>query len=339
LPSAVAGLIFLFFGKMTNTRYISMALPALMVGVVFLLVAISKPSGEKSGAVVVSLGADGKEVKSRDFFVRPFVSDFGETGISFDGGKYPIVDHRLPRIEFGKVDKIRRLQVAMLTDWTKPECRKTYHFIHDLYANGDGNNLPGMDLYLLPTYDSERGKSLHEAALSVHFGSNRSGSYPDILAGLCAGTLSPDHEAVRERVLEIDPDLGARWESLAVNMTDRFHFAFQLASNQLAHGEIRLKQGTLPQLVAFDSVLIGQPTEESLAEFLRTASARQHSYLTTPEGANPVVIDRSCNCLDPSHNHSHPQSLSETPSTQDAIGIESEPPASSDQIQDIPPNN
>lgn len=316
-----------------------MALPALLVGGVFLLVAIPKPNDQTPAAVVVSLGADGKEVKSRDFFVRPFVSDFGETGISFDGGKYPIVDHRLPRIEFGKVDKIRRLQVAMLTDWTKPECRKTYDFIHNLYANGDGNNLPSMDLYLLPVYDSERGKSLHEAALSVHFGTNRSGSYPDILAGLCSGTLSPDHEAVRERVLEIDPDLGTRWESLSINMTERFHFAFQLASKQLAHGKIRLKQGTIPQLVAFDSVLIGQPTEESLADFLRAASARQHSYLTTPEGANPVVIDRSCNCLDPSHNHYLPQSLSENPSIQDTIGLESDPPASSYQTQDIPPNN
>jgi len=65
-------------------------------------------------------------------FVRPFVSDFGETGVSFVGGKYPMIDHSLPRIEFGHAIGARRLQIAMVTDWTKPECRKTYQLLHDL---------------------------------------------------------------------------------------------------------------------------------------------------------------------------------------------------------------
>lgn len=284
-----------------------MALPALLVVGVFLVVAIPKRSGEKSGAVVVSLGADGGEVKPRDFFVRPFISDFGETGISFVEGMFPIVDYRLPRVEFGETGEIRRLQIAMLTDWTKPDCRKTYQFIHDLYAGEDGGNLPGLDLYLLPIHDSEQGKSLHEAVLSVHFGSNRGGSLPEILSALADGTLHPEHQAVRERVLEIEPDLGSRWESLSVNLTEWFGSAFKLASAQMAYGKMKLKHGTAPQLIVFDSVLIGQPTGESLARFLRDASARQHLFLNTPEGEVPLVIDRSCNCLDPSHDHSLPQ--------------------------------
>jgi len=307
----------------------------LMVGV-FLFVAIPKPSDQGYSATVVSLAADGKVVKSSDFFVRPYVSDYGETGIAFVGGMYPIIDHSLPRIEFGQANGARRLQIAMVTDWTKPECLKSYQLLHDLYAGEDGQDLPGIELYVLPVSDGETGKSLHEAVLVAHFGSNQLDTFTDILAEVGAGKLSADAAAVRKRVSEIDPDLATRWESLSSNLTDRFSYAFKLAFTQHKYDKMRLNHDSIPQLLVFDSVLSGQPTPESLAEFLRTGASHQHSYLTSPEGALPLVLDRSCNCTDPNHDHSLLRTYSTNPSI-DALIKSSQLPFSSTDFKSDPP--
>lgn len=167
-------------------------------------------------------------------------------------------------MEFGKIGDTHRLQIAMLTDWTKKYCRETCQFIHDLYADAHPKDMPRVDLYLLPVYDSES------------------------------------------------------------------------ASLQMAHGRMKFKHSTAPQLITFDSILIGSPTKEALATFLRTASARQHHYLMTPEGARPLVIDRSCNCFDPSHNHSLLQSSAENSTAQSRK--ESDKPSLKEIPRKIKPN-
>ena len=293
---------------MTNSRTIFEALVVSVVAGVLTWMAVAGAGDEETSARVVSLGAGGRAVGASSFFVRPFLTDFGATGVSFDGGKLPVFDHRLPRTQFGDSIGKSRLQIAMLVDWTKPECRQTYQLIHALYAAADSKGLPGIDLFLLPVYGDAIGKSVHESVMAVHFGSNRVETFPAILAGLGSGALPAESEAIRELVVELDPDLASRWKYLEANQQDRVNRAFGHASAQVRHNKARLGEGGNPQLIAFDSVLIGQPVRESLSEFLVAAAERQHAYLTSPEGAAPLVIDRSCDCKDPNHQHDLPES-------------------------------
>ena len=315
---------------MAKARHFATIFPLLLVGGALLFVAIPEQSdSDSSVAVETFLGANGKKVESRDFFVRPFLSDFGETGISFDGGKYPIVDHRLPRIGFGDEGSERRLQIAMLTDWTNPNCREAYHRIDDLYSKGDGKNLPSIDLYLLPIYHDEQGRLAHESVLTAFFGSNKIETFGDLLAGIGAGAVAADSQAGREHISVIDSDLADRWESLSIYLRERFSYTFSMAFKQLRHNKHRLDHADIPQLLVFDSILAGRPTRETLAGFLRNAAERQLDYFGSPEGATPLVIDRSCNCNDPTHNHTLLQTQSANSSANQLIESISPPlPAS-----------
>ena len=290
-----------------------MASLLLLVGGVFLFVVVPGSGDQESSTTAIPLGADGAIVNPSDFLVRPIISDFGETGLSFDGGKYLIFDYKLPRVAFGEAKEDRRLQIVMLTDWTDPECRRIYQLLNALYTGGDGKNLPGIEVYALPLYRSEQGKSVHEAVLAVHFGSNQVDTLPEILAELSAGTLSADPNAVQKRVAEIDPDLATRWESLSLSLKDRFSDAFRVADAQHRYNKSKLNDHSIPQLLVFDSVLAARPTTESLAQFLRSSAVRQHSFLTSPGGATPLVIDRSCNCSDLDHDHSLMKQIQKNP--------------------------
>lgn len=277
--------------------------PAAILSVLVLLgilvfFASSSPTEKESPGAAENLA------KSGDFFLRPFISDRGETVMSLGGGKHPVDNLTLPSIAFGEEGGVRRLQVAMPLDWTHPDSRKAYRMIRELYGDEDVKGLPAIDLYLLPVYALESGKSVHEAVLTVHLGSNRVESLPGLLARLASGTLAADAREILAHVADADPDLVPRWESLSINQRDRFSDAFQRASVQQRHNSSRLDDASAHQLIVFDSVLTGMPSRRMLADFLRAAASRQHDYLTSPEGAVRLVIDRGCKCKDPGHDHS-----------------------------------
>jgi len=87
---------------MKQARHIPMASLLLLVGSVFLFVVVPGSGDQESSTTPIPLVADGAIVNPSDFLVRPIISDFGETGLSFDGGKYLIFDYKLPRVAFGE---------------------------------------------------------------------------------------------------------------------------------------------------------------------------------------------------------------------------------------------
>lgn len=293
---------------MTYARNIAITLPLILIGALFLLLVSHKDGNEPPRVEPIPPTAisqkEGRTVVVESFVVRPFISDRDETGLSFLGGVYPIVDFRAPRLELGDPRDSRRLQVALLIDWTDSHCCMTYRLLRTLYDRADKEDLPGIDLYLLPVYRDASGKSVHEALMKVHFGSNRVDTLPLVVDALGNGTLNADDNDVHKFVENIDPDLASRWESLAMTLKDRYNVAFQLASAQQRHNRLALRDASIPQLMVFDSVMIGAPSPQTLGDYLRSAIVRQNEYLASPEGSIPVQIERGCKCDDPNHDHS-----------------------------------
>lgn len=225
------------------------------------------------------------------FLIRPFRKKDNQTALALDGGKVPIAGGEVPSVVLGK-NILRTVHLAWVHDWTHADCRTSFKNLQAVYASKEGDSLPALRIYLNPVFSDPAGEAIHRALLQVFFRSDNRDNYLVLATEMSAGSLSPDAEAIRKRVEEIDPILIDDWNNRLDWLENDIEKTFSTARIQQARNTALLGQQSPAQLSSMLATLPPLAGSQEIIAFLQDANARQLAWLETqakPPAHEPPV--------------------------------------------------
>jgi hypothetical protein len=171
--------------------------------------------------------------------------------------------------------------LAWVHDWSKAECRTSFKNLLALYASEEGASPPIVRIYLNPVFSDPAGEALHRAMLQVYFRSGARENYLVLASELSAGTLSPDAEAIRKRVEELDPMLLDDWDIRLDWLENDIEQTFATARVQQARNAALLGPQGPAQLTSMFAILPPLASSQEIMTFLQDANTNQRAWLQT----------------------------------------------------------
>ncbi len=220
------------------------------------------------------------------FLVRPFRKKDNQTALALDGGTLPIAGGEVPSVVIGK-NILRTVHLAWVHDWSHADCRTSFKNLQAVYASKEGDSLPALRIYLNPVFSDPAGEAIHRALLQVFFRSDNRDHYRVLASEMSAGTLSPDAEAIRKRVEEIDPILIDDWGNRLDWLENDIEKTFSTARVQQARNTALLGQQSPAQLSSMLATLPPLASSQEIIAFVQDANARQLAWLEAQ--AKPVA--------------------------------------------------
>ena len=214
------------------------------------------------------------------FLVRPFRKKDHQTALALDGGALPIAGGEVPSVLIGK-NILRTVHLAWVHDWSHAYCRTSFKNLQAVYASKEGDSLPALRIYLNPVFSDPAGEAIHRALLQVFFRSDNRDNYLVLATEMSAGSLSPDAEAIRKRVEEIDPILIDDWGSRLDWLENDIEKTFSTARIQQARNTALLGQQSPAQVSSMLATLPPLAGSQEIIAFVQDANARQLAWLET----------------------------------------------------------
>jgi hypothetical protein len=226
------------------------------------------------------------ELDPSRFLVRPFRKKDNQTALALDGGALPIAGGEVPSVVIGK-NILRTVHLAWVHDLSHADCRTSFKNLQAVYASKEGDALPALRIYLNPVFSDPAGEAIHRALLQVFFRSDNRDNYLVLVSEMSAGNISPDAEAIRRRVEEIDPILIDDWGSRLDWLENDIEKTFATARIQQARNTALLGQQGPAQLSSMLATLPPLAGSQEIIAFVQDANARQLAWLETQ--AKPVA--------------------------------------------------
>ena len=260
---------------------IPLAFLMLLVGAVMM----SGPQKPAHGTGKTAVAA-ATELDPSRFLVRPFRKKDNQTALALDGGALPVAGGEVPSVVIGK-NILRTVHLAWVHDWSHADCRTSFKNLQAVYASKEGDALPALRIYLNPVFTDPAGEALHRALLQVFFRSDNRDNYLVLVSEMSAGRISPDAEAIRRRVEEIDPILIDDWDSRLDWLENDIEKTFATARVQQARNTALLGQQSPAQLSSMLATLPPLAGSQEIIAFVQDANARQLAWLEAQ--AKPVA--------------------------------------------------
>ncbi|MFM2171829.1 MAG: hypothetical protein RI957_2058 [Verrucomicrobiota bacterium] len=222
--------------------------------------------------------AEAPTIDASRLLVQPFWAKRNLAALALDGGNIPVAQGQVPSVVIGK-NIMRTLHLAWVHDWSHPACRSVFHKLQALYASEQAEALPALKIYLNPVSSDPAGEALHRAMLQVYFRSRIRENYLILASELSSGLLSADAEAVRERVVLLDPTLMADWNTPLEWLESDVNHTFSVAAVQMARNEQILGEKIPAQLSAMLTILPTTANDQEIIAFLQDAESRQRAWL------------------------------------------------------------
>jgi hypothetical protein len=251
-----------------------------------LLVGAVMMSGPQKPAHGTGKTAAATELDPSRFLVRPFRKKDNQTALALDGGALPIAGGEVPSVVIGK-NILRTVHLAWVHDWSHADCRTSFKNLQAVYASKEGDALPALRIYLNPVFSDPAGEAIHRALLQVFFRSDNRDNYRVLVSEMSAGSISPDAEAIRRRVEEIDPILIDDWGSRLDWLENDIEKTFATARIQQARNTALLGQQGPAQLSSMLATLPPLAGSQEIIAFVQDANARQLAWLEAQ--AKPVA--------------------------------------------------
>jgi len=247
-------------------------------------VLMSGPQKPAHGAGKTAASAAADLDPSR-FLIRPFRKKDNQTALALDGGTLPVAGGEVPSVVIGK-NILRTVHLAWVHDWSHADCRTSFKNLQAVYASKEGDSLPALRIYLNPVFSDPAGEAIHRALLQVFFRSDNRDNYLVLATEMSAGSLSPDAEAIRKRVEEIDPILIDDWDSRLDWLENDIEKTFATARIQQARNTALLGQQSPAQLSSMLATLPPLAGSQEIIAFVQDANARQLAWLETQAKAD-----------------------------------------------------
>jgi hypothetical protein len=251
-----------------------------------LLVGAVMMSGPQKPAHGTGKTAAATELDPSRFLVRPFRKKDNQTALALDGGALPIAGGEVPSVVIGK-NILRTVHLAWVHDLSHADCRTSFKNLQAVYASKEGDALPALRIYLNPVFSDPAGEAIHRALLQVFFRSDNRDNYLVLVSEMSAGSISPDAEAIRRRVEEIDPILIDDWGSRLDWLENDIEKTFSTARVQQARNTALLGLRSPAQLSSMLATLPPLAGSQEIIAFVQDANARQLAWLETQ--AKPVA--------------------------------------------------
>lgn len=236
------------------------------------------------------------------WFIKPFITPNGDTGIALDGGEIPLLDYQFPALTLGG-DSLDLLHLVFLHDWNSQKSRQMLGAICSLALADTDDAIPTLNLVLLPVSSSPDSKEIDQMLLWVNSMSARIETLPDLIRLLCDPAQNPSVELIRSFLAEAEPDLLERIDATPQASDHPVHPAFAAAETQIRRNASLLALPNVPQLVAMNQILTVLPVQENLLSFLASSFSYQQTFLASPEGQIPISPSFGCRCKIASHHH------------------------------------
>jgi len=221
------------------------------------------------------------ELDPSRFLVRPFHAADNQIALALDGGAMPVAHGQVPSVVVGK-NVLRTVHLTWVHDWSSAECRTSFKNLLALYESEEGASLPALRIYLNPVFSDPAGEALHRAMLQVFFRSRVRENYLTLASELSTGALSPDAEAIRKRLEDLDPILIDDWSTRLDWLESDIEKTFATAIVQQARNTAVLGQQGPAQLASMLSILPPRAGRQEIVAFVQDAHARQRTWLEMP---------------------------------------------------------
>jgi hypothetical protein len=212
------------------------------------------------------------------FLIRPFRKEDRQTALALDGGTLPIAGGEVPSVVIGK-NILRTVHLAWVHDWSHADCRTSFKNLQAVYDSKEGDSLPALRIYLNPVFSDPTGEAIHRALLQVFFRSDNRDNYRILASEMSAGTLSPDADAIRKRVEELDPILIDDWSTPLDWLENDIEKTFSTAKVQQARNMALLGQQPPAQMSSMLATLPPLASSQEIIAFVQDANAKQIAWL------------------------------------------------------------
>jgi hypothetical protein len=252
-----------------------------MAFLILLLFKVFKAAPQKPAPMTgQSATAPITELDPSRFLVRPFYAQGNRIALALDGGALPVARGEVPSVVVGK-NILRTVHLAWVHDWSHADCRASFKNLQTVYASEQGASLPALRIYLNPVFSNPAGEAIHRAMLQVFFRSETRDNYLILASELGAGTLSPDAEAIRMRVEQLDPILIDDWGTRLGWLENDLEKTFATALVQQARNAAVLGEQGPAQLISMLATLPPLASSQEIVAFVQDANARQRAWLQT----------------------------------------------------------
>lgn len=174
--------------------------------------------------------------------------------------------------------------VILLSDWTCSHCRALLAtLIAGKMSRPEGGGAAGAaaragtvssvqaalesaSVVVLPAWREEEGRALHSLMLHAWLASES--DFLTLAGELASGRLAASPSAVEPRIRDLVG--GQRWELSRQANAERVEEILKTGAAVLRESDALLTEAVLPRLISVNGILSGEPSEESLAGFLRS---------------------------------------------------------------------